>query len=224
MRLSPALKIGVLTSAICLCVHGQNAPAKDGQTETRGMPPRTTPGDYQAHAQAGAVTIAAEFDGHSVPTQQKTLSTEEFVAIETALYGPPGTRIKLSPDDFALRINGRKAPLPSQQYGLVVGSLRDPEWVPPEQAAAKSSKGGITTGGEGGQGADSGPPPPVKIPVELQRAMAQQAQKASLPEGDRALPQAGLLFFPYRGKTDKIRSIELIYTGPAGKATVTLQP
>ena len=54
--------------------------------------------------------------------------------------------------------------------------------------------------------------------------MAQRVQKAALPEGDRSLPQAGLIFFEYRGKTQNIRSIELTYSGPDGKATLTLQP
>ena len=43
-------------------------------------------------------------------------------------------------------------------------------------------------------------------------------------EGERTLPQAGLIFFQYRGKTQSIHSIELIYAGPAGKATLALQP
>ena len=43
-------------------------------------------------------------------------------------------------------------------------------------------------------------------------------------EGDRALPQAGLLFFLYRGKREGIHSIELIYSGAAGNSTLTLQP
>jgi hypothetical protein len=47
--------------------------------------------------------------------------------------------------------------------------------------------------------------------------------KAALLEGDRALPQAGLLFFQYRGKRESIKSVELIYQGPAGNATLTLQ-
>jgi hypothetical protein len=54
--------------------------------------------------------------------------------------------------------------------------------------------------------------------------MAQHVQKAALPEGDRTLPQAGVIFFQYRGKTKGIHSIELIYAGPAGNATLTLQP
>jgi hypothetical protein len=45
-----------------------------------------------------------------------------------------------------------------------------------------------------------------------------------LLEGDRALPQAGLLFFQYRGNAKSIHSVELTYTGLAGKATLALQP
>jgi hypothetical protein len=54
--------------------------------------------------------------------------------------------------------------------------------------------------------------------------MEQHVQNVVLREGDRALPQAGLIFFEYRGKTQKIHSLELTYTGPAGKATLALQP
>ena len=54
--------------------------------------------------------------------------------------------------------------------------------------------------------------------------MAQRVQKAALPIGDRSLPQAGLIFFQYRGKAQSIRSVELIYAGPDGKATLALQP
>ena len=62
------------------------------------------------------------------------------------------------------------------------------------------------------------------MPIELRHVMEQKVQKASMPEGDRALPVAGLLYFPYRGKTESIQKLELIYEGPAGKATVNLQP
>jgi hypothetical protein len=180
-----------------------------------------TPGDYQAQAQAGTVTVAAEFAGHGVPTHQGVFSTEDFVVVETAFFGPPEARLKLSVDDFSLRINGKKAPLPSQPFELVAKSLKDPEWEPPVQAEAKSK----TSFGGSGKGADSnGPPAPVHMPIALQRAMEQKVQKALLPEGDRALPQAGLIFFQYKGKAQSIHSIELIYTGSAGTATLTLQP
>ena len=219
MPLSRALKTGVFLVALCLCANGQT-------NETKGLPPRNTAADYQAQAKAGTVTLAAEFAGHSVPTPQGTFSTEDYVVVETGWFGPPEARLTLSIDDFSLRINGKKMPVPSQPFALILKSLKDPDWVPPDAGEPRSkSKGGLTGGGGGGQGGgDDAPPPPAKMPLELQRAMAQKVQKAVLPEGDRPLPVAGLLFFPYRSKTDSIRSMELIYAGPVGKATLALQP
>src|SRR5205814_8909802 len=145
--------------------------------------------------------------GHAETTLQGTLSAEDYIVIEAGLFASPGARIKLSSDDFSLRINGKKTPLASQPYGVVVGSLKDPEWEPPVPAASKS-KTSLGGGGKGEQGEGNAPPAPVQIPIGVQRAMAQRVQKAALPAGDRILPQAGLLFFQYRGKTQSIHSIE----------------
>jgi hypothetical protein len=223
MRLSLVWITTILIAALCLCAHSQNTESKEAHAnERKGMPPRATPGDYQAQAQLGTVTVAAEFTGHAVPRTEGPLSTEDYLVVETGFFGAPGERIKLSIDDFSLRINGKKTPLSSQPDGFVARSLKDPQWIPPEEAEPKSkSKGGLSTGGQ----SDSSPTPaPVHVPMELQRAMAQYVRKSSLPEGDRALPQAGLIFFQYRGNAKSIRSVELIYAGAAGKATLALQP
>ena len=220
MRYSSALRTCVFPFVLCLGAYGQG-------TEIKGLPPRNTSTDYQAQAKVGTATLAVEFAGHSVATTQGTFTTEDYVVVETGLFGPPEARLTLSIDDFSLRINGKKMAVPSQPFALILKSLKDPEWVPPDagEPKASKSKGGLTGGGGGDKGGGDDPPPaPAKMPLELQRAMAQKVQKAVLPEGDRALPVAGLLFFPYRGKTDSIRSMELIYAGPAGKATVALQP
>jgi len=227
MRVSMALRMAFPITALCLYVQGQNPPnppGKDAPIEAKGLPPRATPADYQSQAHAGTATIAAEFTGHSIPTPQGPLTTEDYVAIETGLFGSPGARLQLSPGDFALRINGKKTPLPSLPYGMVIASVKDPEYVPAEAVASKS-KSSLNTGGGGDQrDLNAPPPPPPPIPIGVQRAMAQRVQKAALPEGDRALPQAGVIFFQYRGKIQGIHSIELIYAGPAGKATLTLHP
>jgi hypothetical protein len=110
--------------------------------------------------------------------------------------------------------------LSSQPFGLVLASVKDPEWQPPEKSSSKPK----TSFGGGGRADEAEPNTPVKVPIELQRAMAKRVQKATLAEGDRALPQAGLIYFEYRGKTQRIRSIELIYAGTAGQATIALQP
>ena len=117
------------------------------------------------------------------------------MSVEVGLFGPPDAKIKLSADDFTLRINGKKTPLPSQPYGMVIGNVKDPEWEPPEKVEAKS-KTSLGTGGQSEKPDPGAPPPVVHIPIEVQRAMAQRVRKAALPEGDRTLPVAGLIFFP----------------------------
>jgi len=222
MRFSTTLQAILFTAAVLtLSAQQPAAPGDDAQAKaTQGMPPRATPGDYQSQAKAGAVTIGAEFMGHSVPTVDQTFTTEDYVVVEAALFGAPGARITLAPTDFSLRVNGKKNALPSQPYALIFHSLKNPDWeltLPP----VEKSKGGINGGGGGG---DSAPPPPVHMPITVQRAMEQRVQKASFAEGERPLPQAGLLYFEYRGGAKGIHSVELVYAGAAGKATVTLHP
>ena len=230
MRLSSALRTGlpmalVLVGMLCARAQAQEPPSQDAAakdapvSESKGLPPRATPGDYQAHTQAGTLTLAAEFMRHSVPTPEAPYSTEDFVIVEAGLFGPPQARLKFSVGDFSLRINGKKVAMPSQPYGLSFSSLKDPEWEPPSKP--KESKSTLDAGG--GKPDDSFKPI-IRMPIELKRTMQQRVQRASMPEGDRALPAAGLLFFEYRGKPESIRSLELIYSGPAGKATLALQP
>jgi len=145
------------------------------------------------------------------------------VVVEAGVFGPPGTKTTLNPSDFSLRINGKKN-AQSEPYVSVFKSLKDPEWEPdvPVEKASKTAIGSSGTGGKGGNGND--PPVVPKPPFKLQRDWNLRMQKEAFPEGDRALPQAGLLFFKYGGKASGIHSIELMYSGPSGKATLALQP
>jgi hypothetical protein len=217
------LRIAVCGAVLCLCAPGQDTPAKDAPAaEARPISPRAAPTDYPSQGKAGDVTIAAEFMGHAVPTPDLMLADEDYVVVELGLYGPEASHLQISTNNFSLRINGKKNPLPSQSFVVLGKSLKDPEWQPPDAPAAKQKSSSLNTGGGGGQG-DS-PPPIIHVPVPLQRSWEQHADKASLPGGDRPLPQAGLLFFSYRGRTQSIRSLELIYDGPAGKTTLKLHP
>lgn len=217
MRLFFIQTVVAAAAAGLLCAQNGKPPALN---EPQGIPPRSAPTDYQAQGKAGAVTIAAEFAGHAVPTPDGPLNTDDYVVVEVGLFG--ADKLVLSPDDFSLRVNGKKAAVQSRPYGAVVASVKDPEWAPPEKK--DKPKTSIGSGGAGAGPGDDGPPPPVKVPIEVQRAIAQRVRKVSLWEGDRPLPQAGLLYFPYHGKTKGISSLELIYSGPAGTATLVLQP
>jgi hypothetical protein len=146
------------------------------------------------------------------------------VVVEAGLFGPAGAKTTLARADFSLRINGKKTVLPNEPLELVYRSLKDPQWQPPETEETKSKTGGITTGGGGGDGGDKLPPLPPKMPFELRRAMNQHVERSVMEVGERPLPQAGLLFFSYRGKREGIHSLELIYSGAAGNATIDLAP
>ena len=225
MPISPVLRTGAFIVFAFLVAPTVALPQTD-QTdvkdtrevrESTGLPPRATPADYQAQGKASKVTIGAEFSGHSVPTPEGPLTTEDFVVVEVGLFGAAGSSVQLSPDDFSLRINGKKAQA-SVSPLMLLKSLKDPSWIPPDTGADKSSK--TSFGGGGGGGGNDPPPAPAKMPVKMQLAIEKRTQKAALPQGERPLPQAGLLFFQYGGK---VKSAELIYNGPAGKVSIPLQ-
>ena len=135
--------------AVGLCAQ-QSPPAKEVPVAppAQPIPPRAAPSDYQAKGQAGKFTIAAEFTGHSIPTSQGPLTSEDYVAVEVAVFGPPDSKLRLSVDDFSLRINGAKKPTPISRYELILHSLKDPEYIPPEPME-KKSKSSMGTGGGG---------------------------------------------------------------------------
>jgi hypothetical protein len=219
-----ALAFAVALSAVlCQGASEQGAQSKEAQAQqaqqSKGLPTRASPAEYQARVQVGAITIGADFDGHSITSPQSVLNTEDYVVVEVGLFGPPDARLSASYEDFSVRINGKKALLAAQPYAMIFGSLKDPDWAPPTPPESKSK---TSLGGGGGQNDPGSPPPVVHIPIEVERAMQLRVQKASLPGGERVLPEAGLIFFRYAGKTKGIHSMDLLYAGAAGKATLKL--
>jgi hypothetical protein len=214
-----------LPFALCAAAFAQTAAVDRQSTLPQGVPPRAAPSDYPAHGQAGQITISADFTGHNIPTREGPLTTEDYVAIEVGFYGPADAKLVLSADDFTLRINGKK-PLPSVSYEDTLRSLRDPEWIPPDSSSSSGSKKTNVTGSgdSGSKDLNAPPPPPPPMPPELRRAMAVRVRRDSMMIGDRPLPQAGLLFFPYTGRAEGIKSIQLVYSGAAGKTTISIQP
>jgi hypothetical protein len=78
----------------------------------------------------------------------------------------------------------------------------------------------MTTGGTTPNAPPHSLPPVIHIPIAITRAWEQRVQRSSLPEGERPLPQAGLIFFEHKGRTNLI---DLIHNGAAGKAAIPLQ-
>jgi len=199
----------------------------------QGTPPKTKAADYPIHIQLDTVTLAAEYMVHSLPTPQGTLIASDYLVVEVAFYGPSFSRLKMSPDNFTLRING-KGVLTTEPAGMVAGSIKFPTERPHLETSGSVGIGDGTV--------SVGPrPPPTQFPgdgnertapvqgpsvktVDQERSIDYRVQNATLPEGEHSLPRSGLLYFYYRGKIKNIHALDLFYEGAMGKATLKLLP
>jgi hypothetical protein len=195
----------------------------------QGAPPKTNAGDYPVHVQLDSVTLAAEYLVHSLPTAKGTLVVNDYLVVEAAFFGPSLSRLKMSPDNFTLRINGRGAFLPTQTAGMVAESIKYPGVRPHLEGSVGNGDGTVTVGPRPpqsrfpGDGKDRQRTPTITEKQD-DDAVEYRVQSVSLPEGEHSLPRAGLLYFAHTGKVKNIRSIELFYDGPMGKATLKLLP
>jgi hypothetical protein len=201
--------------------------------QSQSSSPRSHASDYPVHVQLDSVSLGAEYLVHSLPTESGTLVANEYLVVEVAFFGPNMSRLKMSPDQFSLRINGRGTPLPTEPAGLVARSIKFPGEHPGLTAAAgvQIGDGSVTVGprpppsqfpGDGNERTPQGTATVKEINDEA--TVEARIQAACLPEGERSLPRSGLLYFPYRGKTKNIRSVELFYDGTMGQATLKLLP
>jgi hypothetical protein len=202
--------------------------------QAQGTPPKTKASDYPVHVELGTVTLAADYLVHSVPTPKGNLIAPDYLVVEAAFFGPSFSRLRMSPDNFTLRINGKGDPLSTEPPGMVSQSIKYPGARPHLEAAGSigMGDGNISVGPR---------PPPSQFPgdgnertapvqggtvktIEDEAAIEYRVQNATLPEGENSLPRSGLLYFYFRGKIKNIHSLDLLYEGAMGKATLKLLP
>jgi hypothetical protein len=200
----------------------------------QGTTPKATPAEYPVHTEIGTVTLAAEYLVHSLPTPKGTLIATDYLVVDVAWFGPSFSRLKMSPDNFTLRINGKGQTLTAEPPGMVAGSIKFPGSRPHLETSGTitNGDGSVTVGprappsrfpGDGNDRTASGHAPTVKE-VEEESSIDYRVQNATLPEGEHALPRSGLVYFFYRGKIKNIHSLDLFYEGTMGKATLKLLP
>jgi hypothetical protein len=199
------------------------------------------PSDYPVQATIGFVIIAAENLGPSVPTPSGGLFTSDYIAIEVAVYPQQGPKqATITHQEFALRINGAKVPLPPDSAGAVAASIKYPDWEERRRIEATAGVGGadVILGRPRAverfpgdqrpveqQGRVNGRVPPVENPVGKKTEdtpIEELVRRAALPEGDSLLPISGCLFFRYKGKLKSIKKLELLYTGSLGEASLRI--
>jgi hypothetical protein len=191
-----------------------------------GTEPKAKADDYDVHVQAKDIAVGAELMIHSFSGQGQTYITKDFLVVEVALYPPKGKIVDVNEGAFALRINGKKQTLVPAAPPMVASTLQHSEW----QSGPRMEAGG----GLGNTGVILGRPVPSQVPggqqtpqgriprgtdpdnpsgVERERPVSapELVVQTALPEGRYKGPVSGFLYFPYRGKTSSIKSLELLY-------------
>jgi hypothetical protein len=199
-----------------------------------GTDPKPKAEDYDVHASSKYVAIGAEFMIHSFSGQGQTYIVKDYLVVEVALYPPKDESVKppkyqsldVNEGSFALRINGKRQALTPVAPSMVVTALQHPDW----QSGPRLEGGG----GLGNTGVILGRPAPTQVPggqqppqrripgapppdnpggiePEPRVSAPELLVKTALPEGPHRGPVSGFLYFPYRGKTTSIKSLELLY-------------
>ncbi len=193
------------------------------------IPARPAPADYQAQATAGPLSLAADFQGRTVPAPSAFILKSHLV-VEIAIF----TRdFQFNTGHFTLKLNG-KIPVLAQTAGMVGGSLKYPNWEGDKGITASAGLGNAnvilgrqnTPRFPGDRRNEPTRPPgsPAPTPSEQPEfAPWDWVEKLAWADGPGKGPAAGLLYFPFQGNLAKLKSIELVYNGPEGPATLALR-
>jgi len=194
-----------------------------------GTDPKLKPEDYPVHAEAGGAAIGAEFMVHSFSGQGETFIAPDYLVVEVALFPPRDQEIQGGTAQFLLRLNGGKHLLLTQTPQMVAASLHHPEW---RQGPQVELAGGVdnTTVILGRPIPPQGPgptdpnprrtpePPPMPRPDNpsgmgpSRHVTAEElVVETAFPEAAQRSPISGFVYFPYKGKINSIKSLELLW-------------
>jgi len=158
-----------------------------------------------------------------------------------AVYPRRTDPIPVSIRQFKLRVNGKRDALEAQSPPFVAASVKYPDW---ERRPTLVAGGGIGNAGvifgppQSGRFPGDPTPPEARTPrrprvpdqggpggIEAREKVLPEEVivNNALPEGEQRVAVCGYLYFPYRKKTKSIRSLELIYEGSAGSASLRLR-
>ena len=200
------------------------------------LEPRPKPSEYSQQAKLPKATLAAEFLAHSYSGEGRMFFTEEYFVIEVAIYPEKGETIELNNSQFQLRLNGKKQTLFPQNPEMAAASIKYSDWVnrPHVEATAgvgddtvtvgrpRPQQGPFPGGGPNQTPMPRAPEPDYKNQGERKapQSPGDVVKETALEQGPHKAPVAGHLYFPYAGKAKSLKSIELLYNGPAGEAVL----
>ncbi len=211
------------------------------QVAPKGLPVKPSAEGYDVSAPAGKWRIGATYMGRSFAASQqgsadnqKTVlhDSGDYIVVETAVYTPKDFTGDIQIGDFRLRIDGKKEAIQAVAPSLVAQALRTRDTDPMRRGVQYNGGLGnrdVMIGQPRQQPRFPGDPTPGQRPPgtttvregELENWDA--AVESGLPEGPLQSARAGNLFFPFKGKMTKVKTIVLEYEGVAGRMELKLR-
>jgi len=199
--------------------------------------------DWPSHNTTPKAAIGAEYMVRSVMHPDGNVVVRDYLIVEVAIYPAAREEFVLSHQHFTLRINGKKSAIFPQTPGMVAASLKYDDW---EQRPNLIATGGVGNTGvilgrpqqserfPGDPSARNRLPKPPTAPAPedrsgLERDRAPKTKpdeivvSAALEEGPISKPRRGYLYFAQKGKAESFKKVELVYSGPAGEAVISLK-
>jgi len=201
-----------------------------------GTTPKASEQDYPVRAKLEKLSIGAEYLVHSFSSGRQMFIARDYLVVEVALFPAKGENLMVSTGQFSLRVSGRKQPVLPQAAEIVANALRYPDPNTSQGLQHVEQVGPIIFGQpeptgrfpDDPNGRTPRVPPgapddnPSGMDKEPPLTAPELAVQAALPEGEHHGPTSGFLYFPYRGNIHRIHSLELVFTSPAGSATLPL--
>ena len=209
--------------------------------QAEGTSPKEKPTDYPVRANAGNLTVAAEYNVRSFGSGKEAFWTPDYLVVEVAIYSDSREPVKITPNSFTLRLNNKKEALLAQSPNMVAASLKYPDWEyrPHLEAAGGAGDTGVILGRPTPTERFPGDPTttqrrlpnpprtpqstPSGVQTEPAKTPAEVVVDRALPEGDRVLPVSGYVYFPFKGKPKSLKSVDLIYQGDGAHMTLKLK-
>jgi hypothetical protein len=181
--------------------------------------------DYPVSTTAGPVEIGAEYLIHAIPSQRGYYFAKHFLVVDVGVFPKTGAPLKVSANQFALRLNGAQLPLLAESPGAVAASLKYPDWGMPSGLSAAGGVGPVVISSDPSPVGRFPGDPNAPAPAENdENGPDYQLSLIALPDAVSERPVRGCVFFQADIKAKKIKSLLFEWTGPAGEhATLKLR-
>lgn len=213
----------------------------------RGTVPRATADKYPAHAVQDNVSVGATL--LTTDQTRKTFASDLdrcCLVVEVALYPQSGSPLKISWNDFVLRVSSTDIASRPSSPEVLAAKLQKKATPPPssghdvtiyptagvgyesggyDPVTGQRRPGGVytTTGVGVGIGSPQQQPPAPGSTDRDRRTMELELTEKSLPEGNADAPVSGYLYFSLPGKKDKNATHQLEYSLNGEKVVLPLQ-